>query len=162
MTFGVLARRPANASAKEWPIKLIGRAAQRTRLSLMPLRASRSDGAIHPTAPSIPPSHSHLAVAAPPAGSARPSLASREGDHHRGNARNPVVSAMMWSRISRRQLPIHRSARPFCQGARTLGVNTQRETASQGTKYIEWSEVWICPELSTVASQTSHDEMASS
>ena len=27
----------------------------------------------------------------------------------------------------------------------------QSETASQGTKYIEWSEVWICPELSTVA-----------
>jgi retron-type reverse transcriptase len=32
-----------------------------------------------------------------------------------------------------------------------LGVDPKSETASQGTKYIEWSEVWICPELSTVA-----------
>ena len=32
-----------------------------------------------------------------------------------------------------------------------FGVNPKSETASQGTKYIEWSEVWICPELSTVA-----------
>ena len=32
-----------------------------------------------------------------------------------------------------------------------IGVDPKNETASQGTKYIEWSEVWICPELSTVA-----------
>jgi len=31
------------------------------------------------------------------------------------------------------------------------GVHPKSETASQGTKYIEWSEVWICPDLSTVA-----------
>ena len=42
-----------------------------------------------------------------------------------------------------------------------IGVHPKSETASQGTKYIEWSEVWTCPELSTVASQTSHDELAS-
>ena len=35
-------------------------------------------------------------------------------------------------------------------GANT-GVNPKNETASQGTKYIEWREEWICPELFTVA-----------
>jgi len=41
-----------------------------------------------------------------------------------------------------------------CEVSRSMysnGVNPKSETASQGTKYIEWSEVWICPELSTVA-----------
>ena len=32
-----------------------------------------------------------------------------------------------------------------------VGVRPKSETASQGTKDIEWSEVWICPDLSTVA-----------
>jgi hypothetical protein len=34
---------------------------------------------------------------------------------------------------------------------RQLGVNPKTATASQGNKYIEWSEEWICPELFTVA-----------
>jgi predicted nuclease of restriction endonuclease-like (RecB) superfamily len=33
----------------------------------------------------------------------------------------------------------------------TFGVNPKNETASQGNKYIEWSEEWICPEVFTVA-----------
>ena len=32
-----------------------------------------------------------------------------------------------------------------------LGLNPKTATASQGNKYIEWSEEWICPELFTVA-----------
>jgi len=32
-----------------------------------------------------------------------------------------------------------------------FGVNPKTATASQGNKYIEWSEEWICPELFTVA-----------
>jgi hypothetical protein len=48
-----------------------------------PYRIGKNDAAI--TAPSMPPSHSHLAVAPPPADSARPSQASREGDHHNCN-----------------------------------------------------------------------------
>jgi hypothetical protein len=36
-------------------------------------------------------------------------------------------------------------------GEGSSGADPKSETASQGTKYIEWSEVWICPELSTVA-----------
>ena len=31
------------------------------------------------------------------------------------------------------------------------GLNPKNATASQGNKYIEWSEEWICPELCTVA-----------
>ena len=31
------------------------------------------------------------------------------------------------------------------------GVDPKTATASQGNKYIEWSEEWICPELFTVA-----------
>ena len=32
-----------------------------------------------------------------------------------------------------------------------FGLNPKNATASQGDKYIEWSEEWICPELCTVA-----------
>jgi hypothetical protein len=32
-----------------------------------------------------------------------------------------------------------------------IGLNPKSATASQGNKYIEWSEEWICPELFTVA-----------
>jgi len=32
-----------------------------------------------------------------------------------------------------------------------VGLNPKSATASQGNKYIEWSEEWICPELLTVA-----------
>jgi hypothetical protein len=30
------------------------------------------------------------------------------------------------------------------------GMNPKNATASQGNKYIEWSEEWICPELFAV------------
>ena len=37
------------------------------------------------------------------------------------------------------------------EGERPRGVNPKNETASRRNKYIEWSEVWICPDLSTLA-----------
>src|SRR5215471_7870453 len=53
-------------------------------------------------------------------------------------------------RVSQGLSGVRQAARERKQ-ERFTGVDPKSETASQGTKYIEWSEVWICPELSTVA-----------
>jgi hypothetical protein len=55
---------------------------------------------------------------------------------------------------SARSFPLSRSdeATGVADGALLCaGVNPKTATASQGNKYIEWSEEWICPELFTVA-----------
>ena len=94
----------------------------------MPLRAMRSDGADHPGAELKSRSHLLPAFARLAADSAYPFLRNRECGPDGNSSRNHgsvgnrccSLSAMTWSRISRRQLPTQRSAIPFCHGAWTL------------------------------------------
>src|SRR5215470_19187898 len=90
---------------------------------VMPPAATCTDGAARPIAPSISPPQSHRAAVPPFDGTVCPCPVSREGDPPGCSSYIPAGFGADAARLTQsrdpgslRQLPIHRSADPFCQG----------------------------------------------